>query len=163
MKTRTTNPNSEFFDRYGGRGVVICPDWMNSFESFFRDMGSRPGSNYSIERIDNNKGYYKDNCKWATKTEQARNKSSTIRITHNGVTRSVSEWSELTGINVRRLRKRVLSGCSDSGKLLSLNDIDTLEGGHVVCPGDFIITGVKGEYYPCKPDIFKQTYEKVEL
>jgi len=56
-----------------------------------------------------------------------------------------------------------LQGCKHCGNIMHLHGwIDTLEGGHNVCPGDWIITGVKGEHYPCKPDIFEQTYEKVE-
>lgn len=67
---------------------------------------------------------------------------------------------------VRYYRTPELDGqdqCKHCGKIMHLHGwIDTLEGGHTVCPGDWIITGVKGEKYPCKPDIFEQTYEKVE-
>jgi hypothetical protein len=66
---------------------------------------------------------------------------------------------------VRYYRTPDLDGqnvCGHCGKIMHVHGwIDTLEGGHIVCPGDWIITGVKGEYYPCKPDIFEQTYEKV--
>jgi hypothetical protein len=70
------------------------------------------------------------------------------------------------GAIVRYYRLPNLDGnvpCKHCGKVMHVHGwIDTLEGGHVVCPGDFVITGVKGEHYPCKPDIFEQTYELVE-
>lgn len=73
MKARCNKPNDRQWKNYGGRGIKICKRW-NSFEQFFKDMGERPGKGYSIERLNNNKGYCKANCVWATTKQQARNK-----------------------------------------------------------------------------------------
>jgi len=68
------NPNNENFKRYGGRGITICEKWVgvDGFKNFLRDMGDRP-QGYTIDRIDNDKGYEPDNCKWSTPSEQNRN------------------------------------------------------------------------------------------
>jgi len=73
MIDRCVNPNHHAYKRYGGRGIAVCQEWRDSFESFFKDMGVRPDGK-SIDRVDNNKGYSPDNCRWATPTEQQMNK-----------------------------------------------------------------------------------------
>jgi hypothetical protein len=78
---------------YKGRGITVCDEW-DRFETFLNDMGERP-ANTSLDRIDNDKGYTKENCRWATKTQQARNRRNTITITINGVLKTLSEWCEI--------------------------------------------------------------------
>jgi len=72
MLGRCNNKNNEHYPNYGGRGITVCEQWYK-FDNFFKDMGNRPSLNYSIDRIDNDKGYFKSNCRWGTATEQARN------------------------------------------------------------------------------------------
>lgn len=83
IKQRCTNPNNEEYDRYGGSGIAICKEW-DSFENFYNDMGERPSKNHSIDRINNELGYSKSNCKWSTIFEQAQNKKVTVRNTNGG-------------------------------------------------------------------------------
>lgn len=72
LRYRCNNPNSSSYKNYGARGIKVCKRWDN-FENFLEDMGKRPSPELSIERINNNRGYSKSNCKWGTKSEQRRN------------------------------------------------------------------------------------------
>ena len=83
------------YNDYGGRGILVCQDW-HTFTNFFRDMGNPEGCQ-SIDRIDNDGPYSRENCKWSTSKEQARNRRNTIFLTINGTTKSISEWSEESG------------------------------------------------------------------
>jgi hypothetical protein len=73
MIRRCTDPNHESYNDYGGRGITVCARWLNSFEAFYEDMGPRSSLNHSLDRKENDKGYYKDNCRWATNLEQNNN------------------------------------------------------------------------------------------
>ncbi len=78
MKSRCLNKNATGYKIYGGRGIGIHPEWQSSFDAFLRDVGPRPRSKHSLDRIDVNKGYEPGNCRWATQTEQCRN----MRVNH---------------------------------------------------------------------------------
>ncbi len=111
MLERCTNPSHRWFHRYGGRGVSVCKRWSD-FNNFYADMGERPkdGVRYSLDRIDNDKGYEPGNCKWATSTEQNRNRGNVIRITHDGLTLTLPEWSQKSGLHIETIRRRVKNG-----------------------------------------------------
>lgn len=74
MKSRCLCKTDKDFENYGARGIEICDRWKNSFENFLNDMGERPETSHSLDRIDNTKGYSPDNCRWATKKQQATNR-----------------------------------------------------------------------------------------
>lgn len=103
---RCTNPNHPQWSDYGGRGITLTPRWKK-FENFLADMGEPPDDAASIERINNNKGYSKANCKWATRKEQARNKRNNRKFHYQGKDRCVAEIAEMTGIPYMRLYQRL--------------------------------------------------------
>jgi hypothetical protein len=106
MIQRCHNENSRAYGNYGGRGIKVCDEWRRSFEAFFRDMGPRMSAELSIDRIDHNGDYTKENCRWADKQTQQLNRSCTIRITLNGVTATISEWAKETGLTEKLIRSR---------------------------------------------------------
>lgn len=94
---RCCNKNNTGFKYYGGRGITVCEQWTN-FENFFNDMGECP-PNKSIDRINNDDGYKKDNCRWATQVEQNRNTRQNVYLAHLGKTKTVAEWAK--ALNMR--------------------------------------------------------------
>lgn len=88
MRVRCYKKNTPYYKNYGGRGITVCDEWMFNFETFVNDIGIKPSPNHSLDRIDNEKGYCKDNCRWATPTEQARNKRvyKTSETGYSGIT-----------------------------------------------------------------------------
>jgi len=103
MKTRCTNANQKAYSRYSNLGYD--PSWK-LFENFVRDMGERP-IGMTLERIDNSKGYSKENCRWATIAEQNRNTKQNVFITHNGKTMCMTDWAKETGIPYPTIQDRV--------------------------------------------------------
>jgi hypothetical protein len=99
IRDRCYKTNNTHYLRYGGRGITVCDRWLESFENFYEDMGTAPTSKHTIERIDNDAGYFKDNCRWATYKEQANNKNNNRKITFRGITKNLSQWAEELGID----------------------------------------------------------------
>lgn len=104
---RTTDPA---YPRYGGRGIRVCERWLNSYGAFLRDMGRRPSGDHTIDRIDNDRDYTPENCRWATWNEQNRNRRSNRLLTIDGDTRTMAEWCELVGLNPKVLQWRLRAG-----------------------------------------------------
>lgn len=109
MIKRCANPNVTRWEDWGGRGIKVCERWRVSFENFYADMGDRP-IGLTLERINNDGDYEPGNCKWATNTEQARNRRSVINVTIDGETHCVSEWCEKLGISPKTVLQRIRSG-----------------------------------------------------
>lgn len=118
MVQRCTNPNSNMYPYYGGRGISICPEWrkQKNFETWALENGYCPG--LTIDRIDNDKGYSPDNCRWVTYKVNCNNRSSSHKVTAFGQTHSLREWSEILNISYNTLKKRVIAGEPDGEELL---------------------------------------------
>lgn len=113
MKDRTLNKNSHAYGRYGKRGITLCDEWRDSFEAF-RDWALSNGykDTLSVDRIDNNRGYSPDNCRWVNVKTQSNNRSSCHLLTYNGETKNVTQWAETIGMNPVTLESRIISGWS---------------------------------------------------
>ena len=109
IKQRCLNKNSKDYSNYGGRGITICDDWLE-FSNFWKDMQDGFDDTLSIDRIDNNRGYCKNNCRWATAQEQANNKRNNRLYLHQGKWQSVSAIARRHNINVSVLFSRVNNG-----------------------------------------------------
>lgn len=92
MKARCYNKGNKQFNDYGGRGIKVCAHWLNSFENFLADMGEKPSPAHSLDRINTNGDYCPENCRWATREEQANNKRSSIMIEYNGKIQTFAQW-----------------------------------------------------------------------
>lgn len=110
MKMRCTNPADPKYPAYGGRGISVCAAWENDFSAFFADMGAKPTPFHTLDRIDVNGPYTKENCRWATPLEQARNKRSHRMVTHNGEAMPLSQACALSGANYRTELWRIQNG-----------------------------------------------------
>lgn len=104
VKARCNNKNGINYKRYGGRGIVVCKRWSKSFENFYKDMGSRPSLDYSIDRINNDGNYEPGNCKWSTRIEQANNTRTNRFLTYGNETKTLAQWSRKFGIDQDKLR-----------------------------------------------------------
>jgi hypothetical protein len=107
MNARCRGNNEKAIKYYKVRGIEVCETWRDSFEAFYRDMGPCPSPNHTLERVDGSKGYSPDNCRWATKKEQGRNKRNNRVITYNGKSQPMSAWAEELGINYATLKTRL--------------------------------------------------------
>lgn len=133
IKKRCYNPNEKCYEHYGGRGITVCDRWIekpNGFKNFLEDMGERPHGEeaekralYSIDRIDNEKGYSPDNCRWTVRLVQANNKSSNVRITINGETKTLTQWSRFYGLNKGTVFARYYRGWRGEKLFSSIHNV----------------------------------------
>lgn len=105
IRSRCLSPTNPRYSYYGGRGITICERW-ESFENFLADMGRKPSPQHSIERKENDGDYTPDNCKWATKSEQALNRRSSVFIEFEGERLRPHEWSKKLGIPLWKIHQR---------------------------------------------------------
>lgn len=108
MKSRCNNKNVPAYVRYGGAGITVCKRWNNSFRNFREDVGLPPTMIHTLDRYPNNKGNYEPgNCRWATKSEQACNRKTTVLLTLNGKTMPMKKWAAEIGISHKILWARL--------------------------------------------------------
>jgi hypothetical protein len=115
MKSRCYNPNHKSYHRYGGRGVDVCKRWIlpcsTGFNNFVSDMGEKP-EKYTLDRIDNDKGYSPKNCRWATRKTQNRNKTNTRKVIIEGKEYMAVEIAEKAGLKTDTIIERAKSNLS---------------------------------------------------
>lgn len=109
MKERCLNKKHSGFKSYGGRGINICSEWINSFDNFIRDMGNRPPG-LQLDRIDNNKEYSKENCKWSTPKQNCRNRRTNCIISVRGEKHTVTDAAEKFNVRRERIYDRIRHG-----------------------------------------------------
>jgi len=115
IKGRCSNPNNKSYSNYGGRGIFICDEWKDSFDAFCRHVSQLSDygkQGYSIDRIDNDGPYSPNNVRWASPKRQNRNTRSTVMLTHQGRTQSLSDWADELNIPVNTLHSRLRYGWS---------------------------------------------------
>jgi hypothetical protein len=109
MIGRCTNPRNHAYKDYGERGIKVCDRWLK-FENFYADMGEPPTEQHSLDRIDNNGDYNPENCRWATKAEQANNRRSSKLITFQGITMTQREWEKFLNVPEKRIHEWLKKG-----------------------------------------------------
>lgn len=118
IKLRCFNPNANNFKDYGAKGIVMCDEWRNDFKAFYdwaMENGYNPNAKRgecTIDRIDNNKGYFPENCRWVDNLVQQNNKKNNVFISYNNETHSVAEWSRILDISRYALYARLKKGWS---------------------------------------------------
>lgn len=118
MVQRCTNPNKDTWKYYGGRGITVCERWQ-SFARFYEDMGDVP-EGMSLERMDNDRGYEPSNCRWASRTEQMRNRSNTKMLTFEGRTQPLLAWAEEVDIPSRVIATRIYTHKWSVGRAITI-------------------------------------------
>lgn len=115
MLNRCYNQNQKSYKDYGGRGITVCDQWqgrVQGFKQFLADMGMPPPG-ATLDRIDNSGPYSPENCRWATRDEQANNKRNNRWITANGKTQTLAQWARELGCNSANILYRIKSGMSE--------------------------------------------------
>lgn len=113
MKDRCYNTRNKQHKDYGARGISVYPEWLDSFDAFYADMGERPSINHSLDRINNDLGYSKDNCRWATAKDQVINRRNSLMCEIGGRTQCVKDWcKELRIVSYGSARRRISIGWS---------------------------------------------------
>lgn len=122
MRSRCTNKKDSSYANYGAKGVTVCDRWIHSYENFLADMGECPSETMTLDRIENELGYEPGNCRWATSTEQNRNRSNNRMLTLNGETECIATWAERTGIDKANISNRLRLGWTVEKALTTHHD-----------------------------------------
>jgi hypothetical protein len=118
MLRRCYSKSRRDYKWYGGSGITVCKMWRNSFDIFYADMGQRPNEKFELDRIDNSKGYSKENCRWTSSLENKRNTRQVSWIKIDGKKHKVVELAESLGLDKSCLRGRIYRGISRKDLLL---------------------------------------------
>lgn len=110
LKNRCLNKKSENYSNYGGRGIHVCDEWLDSFDKFIADMGPRPSKKHQIERVDNDGPYSPENCIWALPLTQSNNKRNNRFVEFNGQSKTLAEWARKYSIPSDTLSYRIKIG-----------------------------------------------------
>lgn len=105
-KRRACDPRCKAYPEYGGRGITMSREWCNSFGSFYQDMGPKPTPTHTLERIDNDGPYSKENCIWADRTAQSNNRRNNICLEYLGRTQTLAQWCTELGYDYETIRSR---------------------------------------------------------
>lgn len=125
IRSRCSNPNAQSYEVYGGRGIQICDEWKD-FEAFYRwAVAHGYHDDLTIDRIDNDAGYFPDNCRWITQKQQCRNKRNNHLLTFRGETLCISEWADRLGLTPGALLSRIRRGWSVDEALSTPSKIPT--------------------------------------
>lgn len=125
-KQRCYNPNNHNYSKYGGRGITMCERWKSSFADFLHDMGERPSSLYTLDRIDVNGNYDPSNCRWATSKEQGNNRRDNRLIEIDGRLLTTAQFSEEYHINYSNIRMELRKGLTPKEIVEKYRDVKSL-------------------------------------
>lgn len=142
MRRRCNNPNYRTYKWYGGRGIKVCERWNDSltgFPNFLADMGFKPTPKHSLDRIDNDKGYSPDNCRWADRRTQTRNMSRNRLVTIDGRTQCVTDWCLELGAEPKIVWTRIRRGMDEVQAITTPPKFRRSPTGHVVKLSDDVI------------------------
>lgn len=107
MKGRCYNEHNERYDRYGGRGIVVCNEWLTNFLAFYEwSMSHGYSDDLTIDRIDVDGNYCPENCRWATAKEQSNNRSTNINIKIGNATKTLMQWCEIFEVDYKKIHAR---------------------------------------------------------
>ena len=112
MRLRCHEPGHHAFKDYGARGIEVCPEWRDNPARFLADMGRKPSPKHELDRIDNNRGYSPENCRWVTRDLNSRNRRSNRWIEFMGERKTLIEWSICMGVSADTITKRLDAGWS---------------------------------------------------
>ena len=132
IKTRCYNPNSSSYHNYGARGIKMCDEWRTNFRSFQKwayENGYSPGTDLSLDRIDNDGDYCPENCRFTNKIVQSNNTRVCVKIEHEGTVKTITEWSRETGIPAKTIWYRYHHGFNDE-EIFSKEHLKKKRKGH---------------------------------